>query len=70
MSQFFSDRDAIADYAERTARLVPGLFDMQRMAALLLAERAPREVPDARGWRMADHLHAVPFRVVVQQDDE
>ena len=43
MSQFFSDAQAIADYAERTARLVPGLHDMQRMAALLLAERAPRD---------------------------
>jgi tRNA (cmo5U34)-methyltransferase len=40
-TQFFSDPQSAADYAERTARLVPGLFDMQRMAALLLAERAP-----------------------------
>lgn len=45
MSQFFADPQSIGDYAARTARLVPGLFDMQRMAALLLAERAP---PDAR----------------------
>jgi tRNA (cmo5U34)-methyltransferase len=45
MSRFFSDANAIADYAERTARLVPGCSDMQRMAAILLAEGAP---PDAR----------------------
>ena len=43
MSQFFSDPQSIGDYAARTARLVPGLFDMQRMAALLLAERAPAD---------------------------
>ena len=41
MSQFFSDPQSIGDYAARTARLVPGLFDMQRMAALLLAECTP-----------------------------
>lgn len=45
MTEFFSDANAIADYAERTARLVPGLFDMQRMAAILLAEHTP---PDGR----------------------
>src|SRR5689334_20995443 len=43
MSQFFSDAKSIADYAERTARLVPGLSDLHRMAALLLAERAPQD---------------------------
>ncbi|HUQ09249.1 MAG TPA: methyltransferase domain-containing protein [Steroidobacteraceae bacterium] len=43
MSQFFSDANAIADYAERTARLVPGLSDMQRMAALLIAEGAAQD---------------------------
>ncbi|MET3493440.1 class I SAM-dependent methyltransferase [Variovorax boronicumulans] len=37
----FSDSSAITDYAEKTARLVPGLHDMQTMAALLVAERAP-----------------------------
>lgn len=37
----FSDPDAVSGYAERTARLVPGLRDLHRMAALLLAERAP-----------------------------
>jgi tRNA (cmo5U34)-methyltransferase len=41
MSQFFSGPQAISDYAERTARLVPGLHDMQRMAAVLLAEGVP-----------------------------
>lgn len=36
----FSDPQAVAGYAERTARLVPGLRDLHKMAALLLAERA------------------------------
>ena len=36
----FSDPDAVARYAEKPARLVPGFHDLQRMAALLLAERA------------------------------
>lgn len=31
----------VADYASRTARIVPGLADMHRMAGILLAERAP-----------------------------
>lgn len=35
----FSDPDAVARYADNTARLVPGLRDLQRMAGLLLAER-------------------------------
>lgn len=34
----FSDAKAVSDYAERTIRLVPGLLDMHRMSALLLAE--------------------------------
>lgn len=38
----FSDPKALADYEAHTRRLVPGLPDMQRMAALLLAERMPR----------------------------
>ena len=42
-AQFFSDPQSIAGYAERTARLVPGLLDMQRMASLLLAESAPSD---------------------------
>ena len=37
----FSDPQAIADYAERTRRLVPGLVDLHRMSALLLSERTP-----------------------------
>lgn len=39
----FSDAAAVSGYAERTARLVPGLRDLHRMTALLLAERAPAE---------------------------
>lgn len=39
----FSDPHAISDYAERTRRLVPGLADLHRMCALLLAERTPRD---------------------------
>ncbi|WP_460085896.1 class I SAM-dependent methyltransferase [Roseibium sp. LAB1] len=37
----FSGDASTAGYAERTARLVPGLADMHKMAGLLLAERAP-----------------------------
>ena len=36
----FSDPDAVARYAEGPVRLVPGFHHLQRMAALLLAERA------------------------------
>jgi tRNA (cmo5U34)-methyltransferase len=43
MSQFFSKAQDVAGYAERTARLVPGLADMQRMAAVLLEEGTPRD---------------------------
>jgi tRNA (cmo5U34)-methyltransferase len=39
----FKDSAAISDYAERTRRLVPGWSDLQRMAALLIAERAPED---------------------------
>lgn len=39
----FSDPKAVADYEAHTLRLVPGLPDMQRMAALLLAERTPQD---------------------------
>lgn len=35
----FSDPEAVARYAEGPSRLVPGFRDLQRMAALLLAER-------------------------------
>ncbi len=37
----FSDPTAVSGYAERTARIVPGLRDLHRMAGVLLAERAP-----------------------------
>jgi len=40
-SAHFNDPLAICSYAEKTRRLVPGWSDLQRMAALLLAERAP-----------------------------
>ena len=36
-----ADPHNIADYAQNTCRLVPGLLDMRRMAALLLAEHTP-----------------------------
>ena len=42
-TQAFNDRQAIATYAERTAMLVPGYRDMQRMAMVLLAERSPAD---------------------------
>jgi len=39
---FYADARAIANYAERTARLVPGLRDpLHTMASLLVTERAP-----------------------------
>lgn len=37
----FSDPQAVARYAENPPRMVPGYGDMQTMARLLLAERAP-----------------------------
>jgi tRNA (cmo5U34)-methyltransferase len=40
MSSFF-DPKAIVGYAENAARRVPGLHDVHRMSALLLAERTP-----------------------------
>ena len=39
----FSDPAAVSSYAERTARIVPGLRDLHRMAGVLLAERAPAD---------------------------
>lgn len=36
----FHDPDAAARYAENPPRFVPGLFDLHRMAAILLAEQA------------------------------
>lgn len=37
----FTDRLAVSDYADKARRLVPGWADLQKMAALLVAERAP-----------------------------
>lgn len=39
----FSDPQAVARYAENPPRMVPGYADMQRMAMLLLRERAPAD---------------------------
>lgn len=39
----FSDPKAVVRYAENPPRMVPGFADMQRMAMLLLAERAPTD---------------------------
>ena len=39
----FSDTSTTASYADRTRRLVPGWADLQAMATLLLAERAPAD---------------------------
>ncbi|CAN7245775.1 class I SAM-dependent methyltransferase [Acidovorax sp. LjRoot118] len=37
----FANAQAVASYADRTRRLVPGSDDLQKMAGVLLAERAP-----------------------------
>ncbi|MDA8136561.1 MAG: class I SAM-dependent methyltransferase [Desulfobacteraceae bacterium] len=37
----FSDPKIVSEYAEKTARLVPGLSDLHRMTGILLAEKAP-----------------------------
>ena len=39
----FSDPDAVARYAEGPKRLVPGFEALQRMARILVAERAPHD---------------------------
>jgi tRNA (cmo5U34)-methyltransferase len=39
----FDDAAAIASYAERARRLVPGWADLQKMATILLAERVPQD---------------------------
>jgi tRNA (cmo5U34)-methyltransferase len=39
----FSDPQAIATYADNPPRMVPGFAGMQRMAMLLIAERAPED---------------------------
>jgi tRNA (cmo5U34)-methyltransferase len=41
MMALFSDPQAVARYAEGPPRLVPGFESLQRMAEVLLAERAP-----------------------------
>ena len=43
----FSDPAAVARHADRPIRLVPGFLDLQKTAAILLAERAP---PDGDYW--------------------
>ncbi len=42
-SAHFDNPAAISTYADKARRLVPGLADMQKMVALLLAERAPAD---------------------------
>jgi tRNA (cmo5U34)-methyltransferase len=42
-SSYFQDAAAVSNYADRTRRLVPGWSDLQRMAGLLVAERAPEQ---------------------------
>ncbi len=39
----FADPKVVARYAEGPPRFVPGFSDLHRMAAILLAERAPRD---------------------------
>lgn len=39
----FSDPTVVSRYAENAARMVPGLRDLPKMAAALLAERAPAD---------------------------
>lgn len=41
MQAHFSDPEAVARYTDGPRRFMPGYDDMQRMAAILLAERAP-----------------------------
>lgn len=43
MPSVFSEPATVSSYAERTARIVPGLLDLHRMAGVLLAERAPAD---------------------------
>ncbi|RJG14554.1 hypothetical protein [Massilia cavernae] len=42
-SSAFNDPIALSDYAEKTRRLVPGWSDLQKMTALLVAERAQEQ---------------------------
>lgn len=41
MTTPFSDSTVVSGYAERTARIVPGLRDLHRMTGVLMAEHAP-----------------------------
>lgn len=43
VAERFSDPEQVARYAEGPPRYVPGFADMQRMARLLMAERAPAD---------------------------
>lgn len=40
---YFSDPAAVAEYEERTRRLVPGLADFHRICTVLLADRTPEK---------------------------
>lgn len=42
-SALFHDPQAVAGYADKARRLVPGWADLQSMAALLVAERVPEQ---------------------------
>jgi tRNA (cmo5U34)-methyltransferase len=42
-SSHFDDPRAVSAYADKTRRLVPGWADLQKMAALLVAERTPEQ---------------------------
>ncbi|WP_230979418.1 class I SAM-dependent methyltransferase [Steroidobacter gossypii] len=42
-ADMFTDPEAVARYAEGPPRNVPGFADLQRMATLLIAERAPED---------------------------
>lgn len=42
-SAHFNDPHAVSAYADKTSRLVPGWADLQKMAALLVAERTPEQ---------------------------
>jgi|GEM_PF-3919911 len=48
----FTDPQAVAHYAARTRRLVPGLDDLHRMTELLLAERVPGRLPERLEYRI------------------
>lgn len=39
----FSDPKIVSEYAQRTARIVPGLSDMHRMASIIIGQKIPNE---------------------------